>query len=425
MPTVSFKTLGCRLNQAETATMAASFESHGYQIIDFKAAADVCIIHTCTITVNAEKECARLARRLRRRTPAPLIVLAGCAVEAFDDQQRESTAADLLIDQARKPEIARIVDETLGRCPPTDACQRNAPTPTFSTTRALVKIQDGCSFFCSYCIVPFTRGLPNSLDFDEIVQQSRTLASQGYREIGLTGANIGCYTNNGKSLLDLLTAVGTLPGVERLRISSIEPTTIEKQVIDLMADSDIPLAPYLHLPLQSGDNHILTLMRRRYTRESFRDVVLYAKTRLPLFGLGTDIVTGFPGETQQAFKNTRDLVEELPFTNLHVFPYSERPGTRAATMPDSVPVELRRERANELIAIGDRKQREFANSQRSTSVQVLIERVNDHGMGRGWTAEYVETHVAGLTPDSIGQIITVTPDQAPDGKLAVSPSSPH
>ena len=417
MPTISFKTLGCRLNQAETATMSASFEARGYKIVDFRETSDVAIIHTCTITLNADKECFRLARRLKRRDPKTLVILVGCAVEILDEEAQRNSAADVLIRQSDKQNIAHIVDEHLGRHPPDHKGHCAATLPRFDTTRALVKVQDGCRFYCSYCIVPFTRGNPKSRNFDEIIREATSLSEAGYHEIGLTGANIGCYQYDNHSLIDILEELRQLPAIGRIRISSIEPTTIERDVINMMAKRE-SLAAYLHLPLQSGDNGVLMNMRRRYTREEFRDVVQYAVDTSPSLGLGTDIITGFPGETEAAFANSYNLIDELPFNNLHVFPYSERPGTRAADLPDPVPMDVRRMRANKLIALGEQKRREFAKSFVGKPVEVLIERVNENGTGRGWSAEYIDIHIENISQQQIGKLIRVTPHAATDSRLS-------
>lgn len=420
MPTINFTTVGCRLNQAETATMRAAFENHGYAVVDAKQAADVAVVHTCTITLKAERECARIARRLKRRNPHGLVVWVGCAVEVLADEPRNSLSADLFIDQTHKPEIARMVDEALGHIPSTNPSAPTRALPRFNTTRALVKVQDGCQFFCSYCIVPYTRGAPNSRNLNAIIKEVTTLAGQGYQEIGLSGANIGCYQHGGHTLIDLIQTVQQTPGLKRLRISSIEPTTIEREIIDLMADPKSKLAPYLHLPLQSGSDHILKLMRRRYHRSDFLAVIDYATQTLGRFGLGTDVVTGFPGETDDDFEQTRSLITESPFTNLHIFPYSERPGTQAASMSDSVPTALRRARANELIAIGETKKAAYCQTLIGSTVEILVERLTQPGDARGWSAEYIDTRIRNGRPDWIGQLVTATVTDAKDGTLIAS-----
>lgn len=413
MPTVAFKTLGCRLNQAETAAMAAAFESTGYGVVAFRQPADVVVVHTCTITNNAESEGRRLARALKRRSPPPVVVLAGCAVETGAAEALKAAGADILAGQSDKHNIPALVAAFAeerglsGLRHPTghDADASAAPLPAFSGARALIKVQDGCDFRCSYCIVPEARGAPRSRSFDTIVDEIRSLACQrGYREVVLTGANIGRFHDAGRDLIDLINAVEAIPEVERIRLSSIEPSTVERRIVDCMATST-KLCHTLHLPLQSGDNGILAAMRRRYTREQYLASARYALERIPRLGLGSDIVTGFPGESEESFAQTRALIESLPFSNLHVFPYSERPGTPAARMPGSVAVPVRKARAHTLIALGQSQRQAFAADCVGQSVSVLVERMDPAGRARGWTSEYLDARVEPGSPDMIGRTI--------------------
>jgi len=395
-PTVRFKTIGCRLNQAETARIAAGFEAAGWRLLDGGGPCDAAVINTCTITHHAERDCARWARRLRREG-ARRVVLAGCAVEHNGGALRAATGADLIAGQAEKFDLPAQLAMQFGlRYAPANGKgaddQPLDPTPVFTTTRGLVKVQDGCDFRCSYCIVPDTRGTPVSRALPDILDEISQLVDTGYREITLTGANLGCFGDPPFSLIDLLERIEAIRGLERIRIGSIESTTVERQVIDFMAASS-KLCRFLHLPLQSGNDDILRLMRRRYTAAQYRDTVAYAVEKVPDIGLGTDVIVGFPGEDDLAFAHTREIIQEIPFSNLHVFSYSPRRGTPAADMPDRVSPAIKKARVRELISIGKVKRRQFANSFIGTPVSVLTETSGPEATG--WTSQYLPVRIQG------------------------------
>jgi threonylcarbamoyladenosine tRNA methylthiotransferase MtaB len=415
MKRVSFKTVGCRLNQAETAQMAAGMEAAGFSVVPFGEACDVGVVHTCSITENAVRKCLRLARTLRRQPSHPVVVLAGCAVEAGAEDLLERSGADLVVgqpDKMRLPELLAEFDDDF-RGPPLS--EASVATPRFDTTRALVKVQDGCDFRCAYCIVPYARHAPVSRPFGDVLDEAKRLSDNGYREVVVTGANLGCYRDGTRELVDLLAALESLPGIARIRLSSIELSTTERRIIDFMATSD-KLCNYLHLPLQSGDDTVLRTMGRRYSVGEYEAAVGYAVERIPYLGLGTDIIVGFPGEDDLAFENTERLVAALPFSNLHVFPYSRRPGTRAAEMPDRVPVAEKKRRSSVLTTLGNRKRRRFAEGLLGKTVSLLVERLSDGGSGTGWTGEYIEARVSrpGL---AVNDIVTFGPSRCVDGVL--------
>ena len=416
MKCVALKTVGCRLNQAETAQMTAGLEAAGYRVVPFGEPCDIGVVHTGSITDNAVRTCVRLARALHRQPSRPIVVLAGCAVEAGADDLLERSGADLIVgqlDKMRLPELLAELDDGVPGPPPrSDA---STPTPRFDTTRALVKVQDGCDFRCAYCIVPYARHAPVSRPFDDVLDEVKRLADDGYREVVVTGANLGCYRDGHHELVDLLAAIESLPGIARMRLSSIELSTTERRIIDFMAASG-KLCNYLHLPLQSGDDAILKSMGRRYSRDSYEATVSYAVERIPFLGLGTDIIVGFPGEDDAAFDNTLRLVDALPFSNLHVFPYSPRPGTRAAGMSNAVPPAAKKNRAAVLDALGRRKRLRFARDLVGRSVSVLVEKLAGEDVGTGWSGEYIEArvHRPGL---AVNDIVTFQPDRCVDGVL--------
>jgi len=391
-PRVAIRTVGCRLNQAESAQMAASFQAAGYIVVGPSEPCEVFIVHSCTITGNAESDSARLARSASRRDPRPVVVLAGCAVEVGGNELGERSHADLVVGQGEKFDLPALLASQFGLPAPAPD-QTDSALPLFTSTRAIVRVQDGCQFGCSYCIVPKTRSRLWSRPLPEVVDEVQRLGETGFREIVVTGANLGCYRDDTQGLVDLLAALLATTSIPRIRLSSIESSTITPPLFELMA-SDERICRALHIPVQSGSDAVLHRMRRRYTRESFSTLIEQALATMPHLGIGTDIITGFPGETDDDFALTRDLVERLPFSNLHVFPFSPRPGTDAAKLDDKVNPAVARDRARELIARGDTKRETFARQFIGREVSVLIEKTDDTG-GTGWTSEYLPARVGG------------------------------
>lgn len=411
--TVAFKTIGCRLNQAETALIRAQFIAAGYSVVPFGDTSDVCVIHTCTVTENAQKTCIRLARSVKQNNQDCKVVLAGCAVEVDRDTLSELSNADILVAQSSKFNILDLLGNKQ-----IEQADHN-PVPAFETTRALVRVQNGCEFRCTYCIVPDTRGTPASRPISEVINEIQSLADNGYREIVLTGANIGCYKDGNATLVDILAAAEAVQQISRIRLSSIELSTIERVVIDFMSGST-KLCHHIHIPMQSGDDRVLSTMRRHYSSRQYRDFIEYAADRIPFLGFGTDVIVGFPGETQQAFDNTKRMIQELPFSNLHVFPYSRRPGTPAADMPCQIPDEEKKRRSTELIALGQAKRIAFAQQFIGREVSALIEKMLDDGAAAGWTSEYLRLRIcdAEISPNTVCQ---ATPDHL-DGDILIASS---
>jgi threonylcarbamoyladenosine tRNA methylthiotransferase MtaB len=416
-PAVTFKTIGCRLNQAETAGMAAQFTAVGYRVAAFGEPCDAAVIHGCAITAKAERDSLRAARQARRTSPHAIVILAGCPAETAGDTLRARGEVDLVVGQAGKSALPALLHRLHPeRFPPPHASPSpSAGTPRFDTRRAFVKVQDGCDFRCAYCIVPAARGRPISRPVQDVLDEIRRLTLAGFKEVVLTGANLGCYADGAARLVDLVREAERLPDVARLRLSSIEITTAERPIVDHMAAS-AALCHSLHIPLQSGDDGILAAMGRRYTTEDYRRTVEYALARVPDVGLGTDVIVGFPGEDDRAFANTMALVRSLPFSNLHVFPYSRRPGTRADTLGDQVSETVKKKRVRALIELGVTQRAAFAESFVGKAVDVLIEEVSEDGTGHGWTGQYVEAFVAGVTGKS-GEVVRLRPDRTQDGRL--------
>jgi threonylcarbamoyladenosine tRNA methylthiotransferase MtaB len=389
--TVSFKTVGCRLNQAETAVMRSVFEEAGFEAGRFGKPCDICVIHGCAVTARAMEDSLRLARSVKGRYPGAFVILAGCAAEYLKNEAKPAPAQiNYLAGQKDKFNLPEI-------CGARFISAETKPAgllPRFDTQRAIVKIQDGCDFRCAYCIVPLVRGKARSRPAAEIIEEISRLTMCGYPEIVLTGANIGCYQDGALRLPRLLEKIEAISGLRRFRISSMEIATVEKDVIDFMASSR-KMCRFLHLPMQSGSDAILKAMGRPYTAGQFSGVVRYALEKLGQVGLGTDVIVGFPGETGDDFTATETIIRQLPFSKLHVFSYSPRPGTTAFSMPDQVPAKEKASRSARLTALGLEKRNAFAQSLAGKRASMVVEKVTPEGLAEGWTGEYMRARVRG------------------------------
>ena len=403
-PTFSLKTFGCRLNRAESAKYEALLLAAGLCEVPFGTPSDVVIMHTCAITATAERECLRILRHTRAKQPSAWIVITGCAVEAGTLGRLVEMGADDVVVRPEKEGMAARILSRFGMALPAGISKPD------QLHRALLKVQDGCSFFCTYCIVPYTRGAPASRPFEACLEEGASFIRSGYREIVLTGCNIACYVDKGRRFPDLVEALMRLPGLGRLRIGSLEPGMGEERLIPLMAGSP-HLCNFLHLPIQSGDEGVLKRMGRKYTVERLRRSLDLFCEALPDIGLGADFITGFPGESEAAFRQTLALVEAYPFSNLHVFPYSERPGTPAVNFEGSIPVAERRRRAQALIEVREEKRARFARHFIGKEIEVLVERVDARGIGTGWSAEYLPCRISGMTSGALGTLVKTTPQR--------------
>jgi len=411
--TVSFKTVGCRLNQAETAVMRASFEEAGFATVRFGESCDVCVIHGCVVTSKAEEDSLRLARSIKRRYPDAFVILAGCAAEFFKNETRaRPEQIDYIAGQKEKFNLPEILGT---RFQAVSGNQTTGLPPRFDTQRAVVKIQDGCDFKCAYCIVPSVRGASKSRPAADIIREISKLTLNGFPEVVLTGANIGCYADGACRLPQLLEKVEAVSDLQRFRISSLEIATVEREVIDFMASSK-KMCSFFHFPIQSGSNRILKSMGRPYTAEQYCSIIEYARKKLGLFGLGTDIIAGFPGENADDFEATMEIACRLPFSKLHVFSYSPRPGTPASSMPGQVPAKDKEMRSARLIELGRQKRKEFAQSLVGKQVSILVEKTTQGGWAEGWTGEYIWARVKAesLRRKQIAQFV---PESAKDDVL--------
>jgi len=392
----SLHTLGCRLNQAETAVIARNLQDQGFDIVPFGSPSDLTVLNTCTVTGQAESKCRQAVRKSIRSNPDSYVAVVGCYAQTGVDVLRQIEGVDLIVGNEHKMQLANLLDSLSKQEQP-----RIVHTPKISrdsfivesvglydnNTRANLKIQDGCSFVCSFCLIAKARGPARSRVYTDVLAEARELVNLGHREIVLSGVNIGTYANDGHSFLDLLMELDDINGIERVRISSIEPTTISHEVIDYMAGSS-KICPYLHIPLQSGDDRLLESMRRKHSAREFADIVEYAAHKIPDIGIGTDVMVGYPTEDQTAFENTKRLLADLPVSYFHVFSYSDRKGTSSYNLKPKVPTALIKQRRQIMGELADRKRRLFYKTHLGQTMDVLFEE-QKAGHWSGLTSNYI------------------------------------
>jgi threonylcarbamoyladenosine tRNA methylthiotransferase MtaB len=331
LPTASFHSLGCRLNQTEAALWAGAFQKKGYAIVEWGEPADLVVINTCSVTERGEANCRNAIRQALRRRSEAFVVVTGCYAQVGLEALRAIDGIDMIVGTEYKDKFPAFIEEPRKLGDPVvlhsnlidDSDFEIAATGHYHTTRANLKVQDGCDFFCSFCIIPFTRGRERSRKLPDLLREAEELVAAGYRELVLTGVNIGRYTYEGTTFDGMVARLEELDGLDRIRITSIEPTTIEMSLVRRMARSR-KLCPYFHVPIQSGDAPVLEAMNRRYSPETYRDFLQEVVDTVPEVGLGTDVIVGFPGETEESFERTYRFLESLPFAYFHVFSYSKR-----------------------------------------------------------------------------------------------------
>lgn len=397
---ISFNTLGCRLNQSETAVIQKTFESDGYTIVDFDEPADVVVINTCTVTEHGDADTRHLVNKINRLNPRARIALIGCQAQIQKEKLLNLSNVHWVVGNAKKMDLASILaDSSLDGEPQvmTPAIPRESFTMPMAGidrdhTRANLKIQDGCDFFCSFCEIPYARGRARSRQFDDILREAKILAAAGHKELVLTGINLGTYQQEEKKFLNVIDALMGIEGLMRIRISSIEPTTIPLEIFERMG-SGSKLCRYLHIPIQSGDDEILASMKRKYTVKEFSDFIQKVYKMVPEIGLGTDVIVGFPGETQAHFEATYRLLRDLPFAYFHVFSYSKRQFAKSQNFPDSVRSETIQARSKILRDLSVRKRQLFIQSLIGSVQKVLFEEKKD-GVWNGLTDHYVRVKAA-------------------------------
>lgn len=397
MKRVSFYTFGCKLNQTETSFLENEFSKQGYKTVAFNEPADYVVINTCTVTGRTDYKCRQVIRKAKRISPQATIAVVGCYAQMAPEKLKILLGVKLVLGADKKFEIFNYLNDSESSNGVIEAHGENdkfidsTPDLFAGHTRAFLKIQDGCNSYCSYCIVPFARGRSRSDQPENVLKNAKKLVANGYQEIVLTGVHIGKYGHDlkpRKSLFELLKEIVKIPGIGRIRLSSLEPTEIDDDIISLIAGSE-KICPHFHVPIQSGDNEILKNMRRHYSVTDYAELVEKIRKKIPHVGLGSDVIVGFPGETDYHFENTKNLIHELPFTYLHVFSFSERQGTDASKMPGKVDSKQKKERSARLIEIGKQKKAAFYQQAIGNTYHVLFEDEEPGEWMCGFTENYI------------------------------------
>jgi threonylcarbamoyladenosine tRNA methylthiotransferase MtaB len=411
--TVAFHTLGCKLNFSETSTISRMLEQEGFEKKNFDDLADVYVINTCSVTDNADKECRQIVRRIQRKAPASLVVVTGCYAQLKPKEISEIPGVNLVLGAAEKFNLAQHIRE-LSKTDSAKICSCDIDQVTeFNTsysindrTRTFLKLQDGCDYNCSFCTIPLARGKSRSDTIKNAVRHAEHLAQQGVKEIVLTGVNLGDFgltrspstsgevdrqtsKERNENFFQLIQQLDKVKGIQRYRISSIEPNLLTNEIIEFVANSD-KFMPHFHIPLQSGSNRILGLMRRRYKRELYTERVKLIKTLMPHCCIGADVIVGFPSESEDDFKETFNFLHSLDISYLHVFTYSERDNTQALSIKPAVPVNIRHERNKMLRNLSYMKMQYFTEQHRGQTRKVLFERQDSNGMMEGYTDNYIK-----------------------------------
>jgi threonylcarbamoyladenosine tRNA methylthiotransferase MtaB len=409
----SVHALGCRLNQYEAVEMEGRLKSSGYDIVSFGEEADLGVINTCTVTNEADSKSRNVIRRFIRKNPQALTVVVGCYSQVNANRIAMIDGVDYVIGNHdkmnflnyigdEKPEVPVIIRERISR---EDFSIGFVGEPKFEQ-RANLKIQDGCDFMCSFCIIPFSRGRARSREINDLLDEANRMITNGVREIILTGVNLGTYHSGGVDFLGLIEKLASLKGLDRIRISSIEPTTIPTELFQWMADDQHPLTPYLHIPLQAGCNSVLKNMKRRYGIEEMLEFFNSAKMEIPKLCIGTDLMVGFPGESEEDFLETSNFFTQSPLSYCHVFTFSERSGTPASKMKNQVPMDLRRKRSAQLRRLSSSKRMDFHKGQEGNLETVLIENPKDNYF-TGYTPNYTRVIVENAGRDISNQLVKV------------------
>lgn len=409
MKKVALHNLGCKVNAYETEAMQEMLEKEGYEIVPFKEGADIYIINTCTVTNIADRKSRQMLHRARKMNPDAIVVAAGCYVQAQENEHHElDSCIDIVIGNNKKQDLIQILDEYESKCKKEEVIDINHTNEyenlnlsrTGEHTRAYIKVQDGCNQFCSYCIIPFARGRVRSRSLEDVVQEVTTLSGNGYKEVVLTGIHLSSYgidfeaQEAGKKtdLLTLILAVHEIPGIERIRLGSLEPRIITEEFAKTIAG--LPkMCPHFHLSLQSGCDATLKRMNRRYTSDEYFEKCELLRKYFDHPALTTDVIVGFPGETEEEFEESKAFVDKVNFYETHIFKYSKREGTRAAVMENQVPEQIKAERSAQLIELGVKKQEAYEKEMVGKEVEILVEepaQINGKEVQVGHTKEYIK-----------------------------------
>ena len=401
--TVALHTLGCKLNFSETTALGRMLENDGFAKKDFDEIADVYVINTCSVTENADKECRQIVRKIQRKAPEALVVITGCYAQLKPNEIAAIPGVDLVLGAAEKFNIAQHLKE-ISKNDATKICSCdvedvNIFVPSHSInerTRIFLKVQDGCDYNCSFCTIPMARGKSRSDEINNVIENVKAITAVGAKEIVLTGINLGDFgkgytggKKHGENFFDLIKELDALPGIERYRISSIEPNLLSNEIIEFVSNSK-HFMPHFHIPLQSGSNNTLAAMRRRYKKELYAEKIGLIKLLMPHCCIGVDVIVGFPGETDEDFLETVNFLKELDISYLHVFTYSERDNTHALTIAPVVPMQTRNERNKILRNLSYEKMQSFTQQHIGQTRKVLFEHVNKNGMMEGYADNYIK-----------------------------------
>lgn len=403
---VAFYTLGCKLNFSETSTIARSFKNEGFERVEFEEVADIYVINTCSVTENADKRFKTIVKQAQKANEDAFMVAVGCYAQLKPEELAEVDGVDLVLGATEKFKITDYLNDLskndLGEVHSCEINEADFYVGSYSIgdrTRAFLKVQDGCDYKCTYCTIPLARGISRSDTLENVLKNATEISKQGIKEIVLTGVNIGDYgkgefgnKKHKHTFLELVQALDGVDGIERLRISSIEPNLLKNETIDFISESST-FVPHFHIPLQSGSNDILKLMRRRYLKELYVERIMRIKTKMPHACIGVDVIVGFPGETEERFLETYNFLANLDISYLHVFTYSERDNTVASTLSDIVPKNIRAKRSKMLRSLSVKKRRAFYESQLNTVRNVLFEAENKQGYIQGFSDNYVKIKV--------------------------------
>jgi threonylcarbamoyladenosine tRNA methylthiotransferase MtaB len=423
--TVAFLSLGCRVNQAEESTYRQHSLESGWSLVDFRQPADIYIVNTCAVTLEAERQSRQMIRQAKRRNPEAKIVVTGCAGRSLERHPGMQEVADLFVPNLHKDNLVEQLQQFLGEAPHPQFDYFFPPVESSKTTRLNLKITDGCFESCAFCIIPSRRGTVRSLPEDEVIQRLKAAHQLGYKEAILTGVHLGAYGHeHGEHGLDrLLHRINAEADIHRVRLSSIDPHEISDSMIAALKASS-RICAYLHIPIQSGSDTVLERMRRRDTRAAILDTVQRLKAEVPDISLTTDMIVGFAGESEADFDASYTLMEALGVHKIHVFPFSIRPGTRAAFMKDHVEPEVKNERVQRLLQLDHRLKTQWMNQWKGRTVELLVENISRDGVVKGYSPHYLRVHVlpeAGATGLQRNQLVQVKiTDVDPDNEVALA-----
>ena len=397
---VAFGTLGCKLNFSETSTIARSFQENGFTRVDFKEHADVYVINTCSVTDSADKKSRYMIRQATRQNPAAFVVVIGCYAQLKPEEAAKIEGVDLILGANDKFNIIKYLESLekhalseMHGCTFKEITEFQPASSVGDRTRSFLKVQDGCNYFCTYCTIPMARGKSRNPSIESIILEAKKLASQGIKEINLTGVNIGDFgKSTGETFFDLLKELDKTREIHRIRMGSVEPNLLSNEIINFVSNSQ-KIAPHFHIPLQAGTDEVLALMKRKYDTALFIQRVEEIRERLPFAFIGVDVIAGMNGETEELFEKAYTLIAELDVSQLHAFPYSERANTKALSISGVVPIEERKLRTQKLIQLSHKKLLQFYSNNIGRDVSVLFESHSNKSVTSGWSENYIRVEV--------------------------------